>query len=90
MSCGFWRTGAGMPGCKEDGSATFPYSSPLGNETILLLEGRVTIVENESGKTHHFKAGDVIALPSGLKVTWTSEAPFVKKFWTITTASPAN
>jgi len=84
LMCGLWRTGAGIAGCAADGSATSPYTAPLGDETMLLLEGQVHLVNEETGETHDFKAGDVIALPSGLPVTWTSKGPFVKKFWVIT------
>ncbi|OQU93937.1 hypothetical protein CLAIMM_00371 [Cladophialophora immunda] len=87
MMCGLWRTGVGIVGCKPDGSCVFPYTLPLGDETILVLEGHITIVEEKSGKVHKFKAGDIFALPSGLKVTWTSETPFVKKYWVITNAN---
>jgi uncharacterized cupin superfamily protein len=82
--CGLWRTGAGMPGCARDGTAAVPYSAPLGDETMLLLEGQAVVVNEETGEQHHLKAGDVITLPSGLPVRWTSKSPFVKKFWVIT------
>lgn len=84
LKVGLWRTGRGMPGCKPDGSVTFDYSAPLGDETIMIIEGLVTVVEHESGKTHDFKAGDIVALPSALNITWTSEAPFVKAFFILT------
>jgi uncharacterized cupin superfamily protein len=84
LEVGLWRTGRGMPGCNPDGSASFEYSAPLGDETIMLLEGLVTITEHETGKTLKFQSGDVIALPSGLKLTWTSEAPFVKTYYVLT------
>jgi uncharacterized cupin superfamily protein len=84
LKCGLWRTGVGIAGCEPDGSSTIPYTAPLGDETMLLLEGQVHMVNEETGEEYHLKAGDIIALPSGLKVTWTSKAPFVKKFWIIT------
>ncbi|KAJ4211232.1 hypothetical protein NW759_012712 [Fusarium solani] len=88
LEVGLWRTGRGIPGCNEDGSASFEYSSLLGDETIMLLEGLVTIVEHESGKMRKFQAGDIIALPSGLKVSWTSEGPFVKTYFVATNDKP--
>lgn len=88
LEVGLWRTGHGIPGCNEDGSASFEYSSLLGDETIMLLEGLVTIVEHESGKMRKFQAGDIIALPSGLKVSWTSEGPFVKTYFVATNDKP--
>ena len=54
------------------------------NETILLLEGEVDVVETKTGKKHSFKAGDIIGLSSGMHVTWTSKGPFSKKLWVIT------
>ncbi|TQC49944.1 DUF861 domain-containing protein [Rhodococcus sp. WS4] len=86
LMCGLWRTGVGIAGCEPDGSSTIPYTAPLGDETMLLLEGQAHLVNEETGEEYDFKAGDIIALPSGLNVTWTSKAPFVKKFWIITNA----
>ncbi|MCB5190724.1 cupin domain-containing protein [Methylobacillus arboreus] len=84
LMCGMWRTGVGIAGCEADGSSTVPYTAPLGDETMLLLEGQAHVVNEETGEEYDFKAGDVIALPSGLNITWTSKGPFVKKFWIIT------
>ncbi|PQP17266.1 cupin domain-containing protein [Rhodococcus opacus] len=84
LMCGLWRTGVGIAGCEPDGSSTVPYTAPIGDETMLLLEGQAHLVNEETGEEYDFKAGDIIALPSGLNVTWTSKAPFVKKFWVIT------
>lgn len=84
LQVGLWRSGRGLPGAAADGSVTFEYSAPLGDEAVLVVEGEIKIEEHESGKTHHFKGGDIFAIPSGLKVTWTSVGPFVKKFFVIT------
>lgn len=87
---GLWRTHAGTAGALPDGSTVIPhYSAPVGDETILLLEGEVHVVDKESGEEHDFVAGDVIALPSGRPIEWTSRGPFVKKFFFITNANPA-
>ncbi|MGD9526664.1 MAG: cupin domain-containing protein [Pseudonocardia sp.] len=89
--CGLWRTGVGVPGCAPDGSATVRYTAPLGDEMILLLEGQAHLVNEETGEEHDLKAGDIVGLPSGLPVTWTSKAPYVKKFFVITNeALPAS
>jgi uncharacterized cupin superfamily protein len=88
LMCGLWRTGAGIAGCAADGSSTVPYTAPLGDETMLLLEGRAHLVNEETGEEYDFSAGDVVCLPSGLPVRWTSQAPFVKKFWVITNETP--
>ncbi|MDN3459879.1 cupin domain-containing protein [Rhodococcus sp. APC 3903] len=84
LMCGLWRTGVGIAGCEADGSSIVPYTAPLGDETMLILEGRAHLVDHASGDEYDFKAGDIIALPSGLETTWTSRAPYVKKFWVIT------
>lgn len=84
LMLGLWRTGVGMPGCAPDGSATARYSAPLGDETIMVLEGQVHLRNEETGEEYDFKAGDVICLPSGLPVTWTSKPPFFKKLSVIT------
>jgi uncharacterized cupin superfamily protein len=83
---GLWRTGRGIPGCGVDGSSTVPYTAPLGDETMLLIEGNVHMVNEETGEEYDFRAGDVICLPSGLPIRWTSKAPYVKKFFLITNA----
>jgi uncharacterized cupin superfamily protein len=84
LMAGVWRSGIGMPGCAPDGSATVPYTARLGDETMLLLEGQVHVRNEETGEEYDFRAGDVIGLSSGLRQTWTSKGPFVKKFWVIT------
>jgi uncharacterized cupin superfamily protein len=38
-------------------------------ETFLVIEGDVTVT-NEQGKTFHFKAGDYVIFPQGMKCTW--------------------
>lgn len=86
MLSGIWRSGKGIAGSDVDGAGTLttPYTGVLGDETILLLEGEVDITETESGKKHHFKAGDAIGLTSGMHITWVSKGPFTKKLWVIT------
>lgn len=81
-----WRSGKGIAASHshDNGTMTTPYTGVLGDETILLLEGAVEVTETESGKKHHFKAGDVIGLISGMHVTWVSKGPFSKKLWIIT------
>ncbi len=84
--CGLWRSGKGIAGTNVDAAGTLvtPYTGTLGDETILLLEGEVDIVETLTGKKRSFRAGDVIGLSSGMHITWTSKGPFTKKFWVIT------
>ena len=86
MLSGIWRSGRGIAGSDVDaqGKMVTPYTGVLGDETILLLEGEVTVVETQTGKKHEFKAGDIIGLSSGMHITWTSKGPFSKKLWVIT------
>ena len=84
--CGLWRTGVGMPGCAPDGSAQFSSTSQLGDETMLLLEGRARIVNEETDEGYDLKGGDVLALPAGLPVRWHCKPPFLKLFRVITRA----
>ena len=86
MLSGVWRSGKGIAGSDVDkaGKMVTPYTGVLGDETILLLEGEVDVVETRTGKKHSFRAGDVIGLSSGMHVTWTSKGPFSKKLWVIT------
>lgn len=86
MMSGIWRSGKGIAGTNVDakGALVTPYTGTLGDETILLLEGEVDVVETKTGKEHHFRAGDVIGLSSGMHITWTSRGPFSKKLWVIT------
>lgn len=84
LKCGLWRSGVGVAGCKPDGTGTVRYTAPLGDETILLLEGQVHVVNEKTGEEFDFKAGDIIGFASGTPITWTSKTPYVKKFWVLT------
>lgn len=86
MLSGVWRSGKGIAAshCTPDGTMRTPYTAVLGDETVLLLEGEVDVVETDGGKKHSFKAGDLIGLTSGMHVTWISKGPFSKKLWVIT------
>jgi uncharacterized cupin superfamily protein len=83
LMSGLWRTGIGLPGCEADGTLTTPYTGVRGDETILMLEGEAHVRNDETGEEFDFRAGDLIAIPAGVHVTWTSKGPFHKKFWII-------
>lgn len=83
---GIWRSHAGAPGAEADGTMTFRTTCPHGDETSLILEGRVTVTNEETGEDYHLVAGDAIGLPSGLPVTWKSTTPFVKRFLVVSHA----
>jgi uncharacterized cupin superfamily protein len=56
--------------------------TPPGRETVLILEGSVT-VELESGATLLLAAGDMASVPAGTRTVWRiTSAPF-KEFWVI-------
>jgi len=38
-------------------------------ETCLILDGQVTVT-NEEGEKHHFGPGDWVVFPQGMKCTW--------------------
>ncbi|WP_428382556.1 cupin domain-containing protein [Nevskia ramosa] len=86
LMCGLWRTGMSSPVRNADGSSEVKYSSPLGDETALLLEGEAVLTVVQTGKQHHIKAGDIVGHPKNLEVLWSIKTPFLKKFWVITDA----
>jgi uncharacterized cupin superfamily protein len=83
LAAGLWRTSPISPGCRADGSSTIVYSAPLGDETMLILEGETEITVKKTGKKHRIKAGDIISHPKGLDITWEVSGPFLKKMWVI-------
>lgn len=87
LRCELWRTGVGIAGCAADGTATVRHATPHGDETMLLIEGRARLVNDETGEVHDLVGGDVIALPAGLPVTWTSQGPYLKLFRVTTRAA---
>jgi uncharacterized cupin superfamily protein len=80
---GIWRCGPGVAGSEADGSLSVPYTSPLGDETELILEGRVHVRDSDTGEEREFGPGDIIGVCAGHHVTWSALTP-VKKLWVIT------
>ncbi len=81
LAAGLWRTGHHIAGCDADGSCTVVYSAPLGDETMVLLEGTARITETLTGKVHQVGAGSIISNPKGVDLHWAIDGPFLKKFW---------
>lgn len=52
----------------EKEQSEFPWEYDT-KETFLVLEGDVTVT-NEQGKQFHFKQGDYVTFPKGMKCTW--------------------
>jgi uncharacterized cupin superfamily protein len=90
LMCGLWRTGPNMPGILDTGRAHFPYSNPYGDETCLILEGETVLTVQQTQKRYHLKAGDIFSHPKDLDVWWEPQAPFFKKFWTISNGPNRN
>ena len=64
---------------KIDESTTSPvYTSALGDETFLVLEGEVTIKDLDANEEHTFAKGDFCSWSAGTRTEWTFKAPFKK------------
>lgn len=83
LAAGLWRTGHHIAGCDADGSCQIDYSAPLGDETMVILEGTVQITETASGRKHRVGAGSILSHPKHVDLHWDIEGPFLKKFWLI-------
>ncbi|MDV6286623.1 cupin domain-containing protein [Rhodococcus jostii] len=83
MMAGFWRTSPTAPGCEADGSCHVVYSAPLGDETIVLIEGSATITVTSTGKQYEIGPGSIVSHPKGLEVTWDIKGPYLKKYWVL-------
>jgi uncharacterized cupin superfamily protein len=55
-----------------------------GDETMIILEGRAILVNEDTGEELDVEAGDILAQYSGMNFRWTSRTPYVKKFWIMT------
>ncbi|WP_165390386.1 cupin domain-containing protein [Thalassococcus sp. S3] len=71
LAVGLWRVA-------EDTTSPV-YSSQLGDETFVVLEGSVDIEDLDTGQTHSFGVGDIVSWSKGMRTRWTIHAPF-KKF----------
>ena len=81
-----WRTGISSPVKRADGGCQVKYSSPLGDETFLLLEGEAVLTVVQTGERYPIKPGDIVGHPKNLDVLWDIKTPFLKKYWVITDA----
>lgn len=81
---GIWRGGVGISESGSGGLDGAVYSGADGDTSLLLLEGRVRVRNEETEEQHEFKAGDVIGFSQGLVIRWTNVTPFVKCFFVVT------
>lgn len=70
LAVGIWRM-------LEDTTSPV-YTSQVGDETFLVLEGSVDIEDLDTGQTHTFREGDVVSWSKGMRTRWTVHAPFRK------------
>lgn len=76
LAVGLWR-------CPSGKSPT--YSSELGDETFLVLEGSVRITVEATGEVFKYGPGDVGSWSKGTRTTWDVAGPF-KKFFVVAAA----
>jgi len=69
---GLWRRGP------EEG----PMDLDEYDEIAYILEGDITVTDQETGVAHEVGPGDILVTPLGTHATWRSHSP-VKKFWMI-------
>jgi uncharacterized cupin superfamily protein len=67
LQAGLWRTGIGIAGCEPDGSCHVDYSAPDADETVVILEGQVTVTVVSTGKQHHLEAGSIMKSSEGAR-----------------------
>lgn len=84
LLAGVWRATPGRYGCDPDGACSVPYTSVLGDETELLIEGQVHVRDDQTGEEWDCQAGDLLGITAGVHITWSGQGPFVKKLWVIT------
>ena len=74
LAVGLWRV--------PEPSTSPIYTSQLGDETFVVLEGKVTIELVESGERLDYGVGDVVSWSKGTATRWTIHEPF-KKFFVV-------
>lgn len=85
---GIWRAGTGVRGARSNDLTSLTYDGANGDLTLLLLEGRGQLRDDDSGDIFELKSGDVVGLSAGIQTSWTSLTPFVKAFFVVTMDDP--
>ena len=85
ISSGFWRVAPTSPGVQFDKSkkAHMAYSSPMGDETAVVIDGTAELTVRSTGEKHPVGPGSIISTPKHLEVDWAIDAPYFKTFWVI-------
>lgn len=76
---GLWRV--------NEPSTSPMYTSQLGDETFLVLEGEMTVEILDTGEKLEFGPGDVGSWSKGTRTVWTIRSPF-KKFFVVAHEQP--
>jgi uncharacterized cupin superfamily protein len=95
LRCGLWRStlqddadlSSQACNCGRCAGHRIGSARGVGDETMILLEGAAQLVDEDTGESYDFEAGDIIAVYEGLNGRWTSKAPVMKKFWVVTNAN---
>lgn len=74
LAVGLWR-------CRTLGSSPV-YSSELGDETFLVLEGEVHITALDTGEVFKYRTGDVGSWSQGTRTSWDVKSEF-RKFYVV-------
>ena len=83
LTSGFWRIGSTSPLAAPDGSHSFTYSSPAGDDITCVLEGSARLTIPATGETYSVGPGTIITTPRGIEVQYEIAPPHFKTFWCI-------
>lgn len=84
ISSGFWRVTESSPGVRFDEEAKTAkmwYSSPMGDETAVVIDGTAEITDWETKQKYTVGPGSIISTPMGVQAQWEIDAPYFKTFW---------
>lgn len=70
-----------MPGCDADGSCSYVSTAPLGDETVLVLEGAAGLKFVDTAEHHEIGPGSVVIQPKGCAIEWTIRPREFKALW---------
>ncbi|KAF5964772.1 hypothetical protein FBULB1_12615 [Fusarium bulbicola] len=91
LIAGYWRITLTSPYARPDGSYSFVYPSPTGDDITCVLEGTAIITNLSTGMKNEVGPGAIVSTPRGLRVHWEIASPGLRTFWCIwagTTLTP--